>query len=508
MCSVGAFHSLYTDVGLSPPRRRSQFMEKHAVEPMLFSRGRRTLHLFCFLPSALVDSPQYLLLPALPAAGFSSLLYVTFGGAEQKKRPNDCLRRVLYAMLFLARDGMRGHLVDVEAQTVLRNYAIGEVAKNALVYSPISQAVIAHQARNCALFLSAATQQPLQRSFTPELVTSCGVTRCGTFMVAGTASGTILLWNLQSGDLIKSYKGHLRAVHSTAISADDSLVATASEDSVCKVWNLATLASLRVREVLPRCIFNGHSLAATCCTFLHYSNVLLTGSSDRTCRLVDTNTGAQLRCITVGDAVTAVAAGLDDSSIVVGTQNGFLFFSDLYEPSVGPALPSQRRSGLREPILRPPSTDAHHSPVIFLQCLPSTPSLVLTASEGGAVLWFDIRSGRLVKECISPQKGRLLACCVVPRAALLVKGICAPLQKNPIDPSRGNYRITQCALTTSDDKRGVKRDRISEECVRLGADEQAEVNALANVRTKIEELRGLRAQLQRRLQKLSVPKSV
>nr|AAK28285.1 unknown [Leishmania major] len=184
-------------------------------------------------------------------------------------------------MLFLARDGMRGHLVDVETQTVLRNYAIGEVATNALAYSPISQAVIAHQTRNCALFLSAATQQPLQRSFTPELVTSCAVTQCGTFMVAGTANGTVFLWNLQSGDLIKSCKGHLRAVHCAAISADDSLVATVSEDSVCKVWDLATLASLRMREVVPRCIFNAHSLAVTCCTFLHHSNVLLTGSSDR-----------------------------------------------------------------------------------------------------------------------------------------------------------------------------------------------------------------------------------
>ncbi|AYU78282.1 conserved hypothetical protein [Leishmania infantum JPCM5] len=411
-------------------------------------------------------------------------------------------------MLFLARDGMRGHLVDIETQTVLRNYAIGEVAKNALAYSPISQAVIAHQTRNCALFLSAATQQPLERSFTPELVTSCAVTRCGTFMVAGTANGTVLLWNMQSGDLIKSYKGHLRAVHCAAISADDSLVATVSEDSVCKVWNLATLASLRMREVVPRCIFNGHSLAATCCTFLHHSNVLLTGSSDRTCRLVDTHTGEQLRTVTVGDAVTAVAVSLDDASIVAGTQKGFLFFSELYEPSLGLAIESEHDGDQREAILRPPSADGHHSPVIFLRCLPSTPSLVLTASEGGAVLWFDIRNGRLVKECISPQKGRLLGCCVVPQAALLVKGICAPLQKHPVDPSRGNYRITQCALTTFQDRRGVKRDRVGEDDVQLGPDEEADANALEEVRAKVVELRDLRAQLQRRLRKLSEAKSL
>ncbi|CAJ1023834.1 WD domain, G-beta repeat, putative [Leishmania guyanensis] len=408
-------------------------------------------------------------------------------------------------MLFLARDGMRGQLVDVETPMVLRSYAIGEVARNALAYSPISQAVIVHQTRNCALFLSAATQQPLQRSFTPELVTCCAVTRCGTFLVAGTVNGTILLWNLQSGELIKSYKGHLRAVHCAAISADDSLVATVSEDSVCKVWNLATLASLRMREIVPRCVFTGHSLAVTCCTFLHHSNVLLTGSRDRTCRLVDPHTGEQFRCITVGDAVTAITASLDDASIVAGTQKGFLFFSELYEPSAGIAIEPERTGEHLETILRPPSADGHNSPIIFLQCLSSTPSLVLTASEGGAVLSFDIQSGRLIKECVSPQKGRLLGCCVVPRAALLVRGACAPLEKNPVDPSRGNYHVTQCALAMRQVKRGEKRNR--DGCaVRLGPDDEADANALAEVRAKVKELCDLRAQLERRLRKLSAEK--
>ncbi|KAG5506370.1 hypothetical protein JKF63_05873 [Porcisia hertigi] len=408
-------------------------------------------------------------------------------------------------MLFLARDGMRGQLVDVETHTVLRNYTIGEVARNALIYSPISQAVIAHQTRNCAVFLSAATQQPLQRVFTPELVTSCAVTRCGTFMIAGTANGTVLLWNLHSGDLIKNYKGHLRAVHCVAISADDSLVATASEDSVCKVWNLATIASLRMREVVPRCVFAGHSLDVCCCTFLNHSNVLLTGSSDRTCRLVDPNTGEQLRSITVGDAVTAVAVSLDDASIIAGTQKGFLFFTELYSATNGVCTGFREDGSLREPILRSPSADGHNSPIMFLRCLPSAPSLVLTASEGGAVLSFDIREGGLVKECISPQKGRLLSCCVVPRASLLVKGVCAPLDKNPVDPSQGNYRVIQCALPPSQAKRSAKRDRDGEAAVRQGPAEDADSDALAKARARVEELRDLRAKLQYRLHKLSAP---
>lgn len=395
-------------------------------------------------------------------------------------------------MLFLARDGMRGQLIETETQTVMRNYALGEVARNALVYSPASQSVIAHQSRNCALFLSASTQQPLQRSFTPELVTSCAVTSCGTFMVAGTANGTVLLWNLISGELIKNYKGHLRAIQCVAISSDDSLVATASEDSVCKVWNLSTLASLRMREVVPRCIFTGHSLSVNCCGFMRLSRVLVTGSSDRTCRLIDARSGEQLHAIAVGDAVTALAVSDDDRSLVAGTQKGFLHFSELYTAAYG--LPVVEGEGGREAILRPPSPDGHHSPVVFLQIDAVRPSLVLTASEGGAVLWYDMHSGRLVKECVGPQKGRLLSCCFVPSTALHVKGVCAPLDKNPVDPTMGNYHVTQHAVVSRTVKRSDKRHREEDDAV------EAKMRELG---AKKAELQGLRARLQRQLEKMS-----
>lgn len=396
-------------------------------------------------------------------------------------------------MLFLARDGMKGQLVDTDSLTVVRNYAIGEVARNALVYSPASQSVIAHQTRNCALFLSAATQQPLQRSFTPELVTSCAVTSCGTFMIAGTANGTVLLWNLISGELIKNYKGHLRAIQCVAVSSDDSLVATASEDSVCKVWNLSTLASLRMREVVPRCVFTGHSLGVNCCLFLRLSNVLVTGSSDRTCRLIDTRSGEQLHSIAVGDAVTALTVSPDDHCLVAGTHKGFLYFSELYTSSFGlPVSDADGASG-REAILRPPSPDAHHSPVVFLRSDPARPSLVLTASEGGAVLWYDMRTGRLVKECVGSQKGRLLSCCLVPATALHVKGACAALEKNPVDPSMGHYHVTQHAVAPRLVKKGDKRPR---------EEDETEAKLLA-LKAKSTELQGLRTRLQRQLQKMS-----
>lgn len=392
---------------------------------------------------------------------------------------------------------MRGQLIETETQTVMRNYALGEVARNALVYSPASQSVIAHQSRSCALFLSASTQQPLQRSFTPELVTSCAVTSCGTFMVAGTVTGTVLLWNLLSGELIKNYKGHLRAIQCVSFSSDDSLVATASEDSVCKVWNLSTLASLRMREVVPRCVFTGHSLSVNCCIFMHSSSVLVTGSSDRTCRLIDTRSGEQLHSIAVGDAVTALTVSRDDQSLIAGTQKGFLHFSELYASSFGlPVVDADGANG-REAILRPPSADGHYSPVIFLHIDAARPSLVLTASEGGAVLWYDVCTGRLVKECVGPQKGRLLSCCLVPSTALHVKGVCAPLEKNPVDPTMGNYHVTQHGVVSKAAKRGDKRQREGED-----AATEAKAKELA---AKKAELLGLRTRLQRQLEKMATP---
>lgn len=397
-------------------------------------------------------------------------------------------------MLFIARDGMKAQLLDLESQVTVRSYAVGELRQNSSAYSPVSQAVMAHQSKNCTLFLSPRTQQPMQRCFTPELVTCCATTRCGTFMLAGTASGTLLLWNLISGQLIKSLKGHLREVTCASFSADDSLAATTSQDSVCKVWQLSSLLSLRSRDVVPRSTFTGHSLSVNCCKFLHYTNFILTGSNDKSCRLVDAISGQQLQSILVGDAVTSLAVAKDDGRFVAGTVGGFLYFSPLYCENGGQLPMADGSESSREAVLRPPSPDGHHSPLVFLHLSPTQPSAVLSVSEGGAALWYDMGDGRLLRECFPRQKGRVLSCCVVPRAPAEKALPCSPLDRNPVDPMAMQYSVSKREWTVP--------QRLQEKRQRTG-ETDALIDELKEAREKNDELLELRAKLMDHVRRLT-----
>ena len=46
------------------------------------------------------------------------------------------------------------------------------------------------------------------------------------------------MWNLETGEVIKTLKGHSNEVTSVVISNDDKKVVSGSRDRTIKVWNL------------------------------------------------------------------------------------------------------------------------------------------------------------------------------------------------------------------------------------------------------------------------------
>jgi factor associated with neutral sphingomyelinase activation len=67
----------------------------------------------------------------------------------------------------------------------------------------------------------------------------CGL-RClatdGQFILCGTETGQLLVYELVSGSLLASFSAHQSAVSSLSFSADGSVIVSASDDGVIKVW--------------------------------------------------------------------------------------------------------------------------------------------------------------------------------------------------------------------------------------------------------------------------------
>ena len=66
------------------------------------------------------------------------------------------------------------------------------------------------------------------------------VTADQKFVVSGSSDNTIKIWNLETGQEIRTLNGHKNYVRSVAVTADQKFVVSGSSDKTVKIWNLET----------------------------------------------------------------------------------------------------------------------------------------------------------------------------------------------------------------------------------------------------------------------------
>ncbi len=59
-------------------------------------------------------------------------------------------------------------------------------------------------------------------------------------MIIWSRDNTIKIWNLQTGELIRTLTGYLTAILSVAIHPDGKTLASSSKDEIIRLWNLQT----------------------------------------------------------------------------------------------------------------------------------------------------------------------------------------------------------------------------------------------------------------------------
>ncbi len=91
---------------------------------------------------------------------------------------------------------------------------------------------------------------------------------------------------------LQLHLGHSDSVYSVAFSPDGRWVLTGSSDKTARLWEAATGAEIRS--------FEGHSSSVNSVAFSPDGRRVLTGSLDQTARLRDTATGAEIRRFAAG----------------------------------------------------------------------------------------------------------------------------------------------------------------------------------------------------------------
>jgi WD40 repeat protein len=62
----------------------------------------------------------------------------------------------------------------------------------------------------------------------------------GTSLVSGSDDKTLILWDIQTGGVVKTFHGHTDAVTSTSISSDCTIIASGSVDKTIHLWDIQT----------------------------------------------------------------------------------------------------------------------------------------------------------------------------------------------------------------------------------------------------------------------------
>ena len=148
------------------------------------------------------------------------------------------------------------------------------------------------------------------------------VTPDGQSVLSGSYDKTLKLWNLATGKLLRTFKGHSDSVNAVAVTPNGLRAVSGSSDHTLKLWDLATGELLRT--------FAGHSHGVLAIAITPGGQRVVSGGRDNTIKRWSLDTGKQLRtCRGHADPVSAVAVAPDGRRVLSGSWDSTLEFRDL-----------------------------------------------------------------------------------------------------------------------------------------------------------------------------------
>jgi WD40 repeat protein len=155
-----------------------------------------------------------------------------------------------------------------------------------------------------------------------DVVTAVAVLTDGRRALSGSADDTLRLWDLDTGESLRTMEGHTNSITAVAVLDDGRRALSASVDKTLRLWDLDTGETLRTIEGLTDWV-NAVAVLAD-------GRRALSGSFDNTLRLWDLDTGKTLRTLKGHTGtVTAVAALADGKRGLSGSTDGTLRLWDL-----------------------------------------------------------------------------------------------------------------------------------------------------------------------------------
>ncbi|HSS52488.1 MAG TPA: TIR domain-containing protein [Thermoanaerobaculia bacterium] len=155
----------------------------------------------------------------------------------------------------------------------------------------------------------------------------------GRCAVSGSSDRALRVWELDTGELLRVMEGHSGGINALAV-LDGRRIVSGSEDRTLRVWDVETGETLRSLE--------GHSGAVLSVAVVD-GRTAVSAAKDRTLRMWDLETGDELALLNLDAPVTAVLVSLDGQIVMAADQAGRVHFFDWMNPGRGYGLAGSPR---------------------------------------------------------------------------------------------------------------------------------------------------------------------
>jgi len=194
---------------------------------------------------------------------------------------------------------------------------LGKGTMNVMAWSPDGKQWAVGSSIGVYLY-DAATGQQTAFWETNTWVTSVAFSPTGVQLASGATDGTVRLWRVSDGSLVRTLEGHEYGVSSVVFSPDGTLLASGSGDRTVKLWRISDGALVRTLE--------GHTDGVRSVAFSPDGALLASGSGDRTVKLWRVSDGALVRTLeghteNVHRGVLSVAFSPDGTLLASGSEN-------------------------------------------------------------------------------------------------------------------------------------------------------------------------------------------
>jgi WD40 repeat protein/tRNA A-37 threonylcarbamoyl transferase component Bud32 len=195
---------------------------------------------------------------------------------------------------------------------LIRNVGNGQI--NDLDYSIDGNHIAIASASGVAI-LDSGTLKTVNNINTGVWVESIEYSPNGEILAIGLNDFTIQIWNINTGQLKATLKGHTNFVTSLSFSPDGSLLASSSSDKSIIIWNVETAKLIKK--------LTNHSGEVFSVEYSPDGTKLLSGASDKTIRLWETEKFALLNTFTESKSyVDSVNFSPDGKFFAAGSRNG------------------------------------------------------------------------------------------------------------------------------------------------------------------------------------------